>query len=135
MVARYQDWEVCTIDQATELIHEMEGADPGATGKWFQWGIEPKESSELIGDIGFLNTDSAGKSWIGFTLDPRYWRQGLATEAVAAVMDHYRGMGIREVWASTDPQNSASRRLLERLRFVLLEETSTDTIYHRSLDG
>lgn len=131
-VARFQSWQEYSINQAHELIAEMESSSPDTKGKWFQFAIELQESAALIGDIGFLNTDGAGKSWIGFSLDPHYWCRGFATEAVGAVIDYYLDQGITTVWASTDPANLASRRLLRRLGFELIEENDEDAIYRRS---
>ena len=110
----------------------MDESFPAATGKWFQFGIELKETGALIGDIGFLNTDEVGKSWIGFTLDSQYWRRGLATEAVGAVLAFYSTFGITTIWASTDPANTASQRVLEKLGFVLYESYAEDAIYRKA---
>lgn len=133
-VSRYQSWATFSFQQAQDLVGLMEHSSPEVEGDWFQFGIELVETGQLIGDIGLLNTDAEGKSWIGFTLDPKHWRRGFAGEAVGAVLDYYAHMGILEVWASTVPQNEASRRLLERLGFSLEEETQTDAVYRFSLD-
>lgn len=131
-VARYQDWPSYSLEQAIVLIEAMEKSSPGVTGEWFQFGIELCETAELIGDIGFLNTDPDGKCWIGFTLDQRYWGRGLASEAVSAVLEYYATLGIATVWASTDPLNAPSRKLLKRLGFALIEESTNDAIYCKS---
>jgi RimJ/RimL family protein N-acetyltransferase len=132
-VARYQDWPNYSLEQAIALIAMMEQSSPEVTGEWFQFGIELRETGELIGDIGFLNTDADGRSWVGFTLDQRYWGLGLAREAVSTVLDYYGSIGIATVWASTDPANVASRTLLKRLGFTLVEETTGDSIYRKLL--
>lgn len=69
-VARFQ--ASYSLDQANGLILEMSKSDPAGLGKWFQFAIELISEDRLIGDIGFLNSDENGKSWIGFTLDPSY---------------------------------------------------------------
>jgi RimJ/RimL family protein N-acetyltransferase len=118
-----------SIDRAKELILEMSESDPATLGKWFQFAIELIAEHRLIGDIGFLNTDKNGRSWVGFTLDPKYWNQGYATEAVQAVLGHYCRIGISNVWASTDPKNESSMRLLKKLGFNLVEEKIDDMIF------
>ena len=75
-VARFQSWKQYSVLEAQELIIQIEKSEPDEKGKWFQFGIELIETGELIGDIGFLNTDELGKSWLGFTLDSKYWKQG-----------------------------------------------------------
>lgn len=133
-VAQFQSWDTYSIQQSRDLIDLMQHSAPAVRGGWYQFGVELAETGQLIGDIGVMNTDAEGKSWIGFTLDPKYWKRGLAGEAVGALLRHYAQMGISEVWASTDPQNVASRRLLARLGFSLEADAPTDAIYRLSLE-
>lgn len=130
-VARFQSWSECTLQQAEDLISEMEQSSPAVAGRWFQFGIELTESGTLIGDIGFLNMDEAGKCWVGFTLNSAYWGRGLAAEAVTAVLAYYSEIGISTFWASTEPANTPSRRLLEKLGFALVDDRSDDSIYQK----
>ncbi len=133
-VARYQSWETYSIAQARDLIGLMEHSTPEVKGDWYQFGVALTETGQLIGDIGVLNTDAEGRSWIGFTLDPLFWKRGLASEAVTAILRYYAELGIATIWASTDPLNVASRQLLERLSFSLVEMTSSDATYQLPLE-
>jgi RimJ/RimL family protein N-acetyltransferase len=55
---------------------------------------------------------------IGFILHPDHWGQGLAGEAVGAVLDRAFGLhGLPRVVADVDPRNAASLALLARLGF------------------
>ncbi len=127
-VARFQT--AYSSRQAEKLIEEMSKSDPSATGRWFQFGLELRAEKQLIGDIGFLNTDEHQKSWLGFTLDPMYWGRGYATEAVQTVLAHYqKKLGIDTIWASTDPENHASMKLLRRLGFSLVDEKPNDRVF------
>jgi RimJ/RimL family protein N-acetyltransferase len=132
-VSRFQSWEQYSIQKASELISEMKASDPSVVGKWFQFGISLKTTGELIGDIGFLNTDEHQKSWIGFTLSSAHWGKGYAIEAVEAVLAYYSSLGISKIWASTDPQNHSSGKLLKKLGFSLLESMPEDHIYFKSV--
>jgi aminoglycoside 6'-N-acetyltransferase len=120
-----------TLAKAEALVEEMAKADPSETGRWFQFAIELTAEGILIGDIGFLNSDEGQKSWIGFSLDPRFWRQGYAAEAVRAVLAYYFELGIASVWASTDPQNEPSMALLRKLGFSPVESKPNDRIFSR----
>jgi RimJ/RimL family protein N-acetyltransferase len=60
----------------------------------------------------------------GFTADfafvfaPEHWGRGVAFEACQAVLPHLaRDFGVRALFATVDPRNSRSIRLLERLGF------------------
>lgn len=131
IVSKYQSaW---SSERASALIQELKESDPMAKGRWFQFGIELLETQELIGDIGFLNTDENGKSWIGFTLHPDHWGNGFATEAANAVLDFYSKREISTVWASTEPDNHLSAKVLYRLGFTLIESTPTDLVFCKRL--
>lgn len=68
----------------------------------------------VIGKAGFWKLPE-----VGYILHPDHWGQGLASEAVAAAIDHvFAGGDIDPLTADVDPDNAASIRLLERLGFV-----------------
>ena len=55
---------------------------------------------------------------IGYILRRDQWGSGIAREAVTRVIDHGFGeMGLRRIFADTDPENGESIGLLERLGF------------------
>src|SRR5690349_19572368 len=88
-VARYQTWESTSEDEGRAFIEEMKGRQPGAIGLWFQFALELKATGTLIGDCGLviaLHDERQGE--IGYTLSRAYQGQGLATEAVTAVLDY-----------------------------------------------
>lgn len=116
-VARMQSWERYSEADARALVELVADRRPGTPGEWFQWGIELLASGALIGDCGFkTHGDDPRQGEIGYTLARDHQRQGLATEAVHAVLDHaFRGLGMHRVSASVDADNLASLALLERL--------------------
>lgn len=68
----------------------------------------------VIGKAGFFVMPD-----VGYILDPDFWGQGLAAEAVGAVVDHvFRTQDLDTLTADVDPENAASIRLLERLGFI-----------------
>lgn len=68
----------------------------------------------VIGKAGFYVLPD-----VGYILRPDCWGQGLASEAVAAVIDHvFETRALDTLTADVDPENAASIRLLERLGFV-----------------
>lgn len=56
---------------------------------------------------------------IGFFFDPAYQGQGLASEALKAMIAYaFDRLGFDEITADVDPDNEASLRLLERNGFI-----------------
>lgn len=126
-VAKYQS--AYSIEKTRALILEMQTTEPSVKGRWFQFAIELQLDGKIIGDIGFFNTDENEKSWIGFTLNPKYWHNGYAKEAVSAVLNFYRENGISDVWAATDPLNESSMHLLKRLGFKQMQVSIDELIF------
>lgn len=65
----------------------------------------------------------------GWRLARRHWRQGYATEAARAVLEHgFATVGLDEVWAETMAVNEPSRRVMTRLgmRHLRTEHRSWD---------
>lgn len=51
-----------------------------------------------------------------------YWGQGLAQEALRAVIPYFfQEVGMSEITADTDPRNAASIGLLQKLGFVVFD--------------
>lgn len=52
------------------------------------WLVEIKETGEIIGRVGFQNTEQAGVLELGFMIAPKFQRQGYAYEACRAVIKY-----------------------------------------------
>lgn len=76
-----------------------------------------EHEGRVIGDVALWLTDRAHlAAEIGWVLDPAAGGQGLATEAVRAVLDLALGQsGLHRVAARMDARNTASARLAERV--------------------
>lgn len=127
LVSRYQS--AYSLERAMALAEDMQKSEPSDTDKWFQFAVTLHTNGKLIGDIGFKNTDEAGKSWIGYTLHPDYWHKGYAREAVQAVIDYYKLLGITNIWAATAVSNENSMKLLRSIGFTLHESKPDEWIF------
>lgn len=83
------------------------------------WGIARREDDVLLGTCRLFHFESEHRrAEIGFALRRGDWGRGLASEAVAAVLDFAFGpLSLIRVEADVDPRNERSIRLLERLGF------------------
>ncbi|MFO1202870.1 MAG: GNAT family N-acetyltransferase [Tabrizicola sp.] len=93
------------------------------TRHWLRFLVEPEADSldfliekdgEVIGKAGAWKLPE-----VGFLLRPDHWGQGLAFEAMTAVISHVEALhpALPELTAEADPRNAASLRLLDRLGF------------------
>lgn len=84
------------------------------------WAIAEAGSDRLIGSsaVFALNPDQ-GRAEIGYSLHRDWHGRGLASEALRLILGYlFDGLQLRRVEADTDPRNTASCHLLEKLGFV-----------------
>lgn len=94
-----------------ETRHSRDGAE-----HWLNW-IVRTSSGEPIGYVQ-ATVEPSGRAFVAYVLASRWWGQGLAGEAVQAMMDELRDTyGARRFVAVFKRRNARSRRLLERLGF------------------
>lgn len=85
------------------------------------WAIALKESPDhMIGNLGYWRTDLANhRAEIGYMLHPDYWRKGILSESLSAVIDFgFNVIGLHSICANINPGNEASRQLLLKHGFV-----------------
>lgn len=115
-VGRYQGWMPATIDEVGAFIRENAKVAPGQRGSWMQLAIRLRDANTLVGDIGLHFTANREEAEFGVTVAPAQQGQGYATEAVKAALAYLFGpLAQHRVFASADPRNTASVRLLETI--------------------
>ncbi|RST77214.1 N-acetyltransferase [Siminovitchia acidinfaciens] len=85
-----------------------------------RWGIALKDDPTIIGSCGFLNISQSNfRAEIGYELHRSYWRQGIVSEALEAVIKYgFEEMKLNRSEALIEPENVASVKLVERLGFL-----------------
>ncbi len=118
-VARYQSWSTCSEAEGRRFIAEMQEAEPGQRGEWYQFAIALKSNNELIGDCALgLKLEDARQAELGYTLARAYHGQGYASEAIRTLLGYVFGeLRLHRVIAQVDCRNDPSVALLERLGF------------------
>ncbi|MGN6279669.1 MAG: GNAT family N-acetyltransferase [Sphingomonas sp.] len=84
---------------------------------WRCWAITLAGDDTAIGWVAAGEKRQGGVTEIGYILARDHWGSGIAAEAVCAVIDRLFAEGQRRIFADTDPENTASLALLERLGF------------------
>ncbi|KAA0549860.1 GNAT family N-acetyltransferase [Bacillus sp. BGMRC 2118] len=107
-----------SIEDALEEISWYESIVEKNTG--IRWGITLKGQGRVIGSCGFLNIVTQHyRSEIGFELSKDYWGQGIASEAVEAVIRYgFEQFNFQRIQALIEPLNHPSQKMVERLGFV-----------------
>lgn len=98
------------------LIQEWEVT--GGSDGW-TWMILSREPDIAVGTLGTKGgPDPSGAVEIGYGLIPSARGRGWMTEAVRAMLEELREVGVRRVTAETEPENTPSHRVLERCGFA-----------------
>ena len=80
--------------------------------------VTPAGTDEPMGICGLLKRDTLPHPDLGFAFLPPFRARGYAFEAATLVIDDARArLRVQTVLAIVNPENAASIRLLERLRF------------------
>jgi len=117
VVARYQGWEDCSATEAAEFIRHHQSQRAGVPGDWLQIAIALNDTDALLGDCAFqIQAGDPHHATIGVTLARQHQGQGFASEALSGLIEAlFDRLKLRRVMAHTDVENTASRKLLERL--------------------
>ncbi len=83
-----------------------------------RWGISFKESSEIIGTLGFNKIIKGHKARIGYDLQSQYWGKGYMTEALDTIITFgFEKLNITRIEAEVMVGNIGSEKLLSKLNF------------------
>jgi RimJ/RimL family protein N-acetyltransferase len=116
-VSRYQMWRPADESEVRAFIEKQGATVPGTRGTWYSLAMTLRENGIMIGDVGlhFPEIESSQLE-IGITLSPAFQRRGLAAEALEEVCRFvFSSLGKDRIYASVDPRNKPSIRLLERV--------------------
>jgi RimJ/RimL family protein N-acetyltransferase len=132
--------EVTTLDELeVRIAHLLAGPADACAEAWHNWVV--LLGGTIIGRVEATLHDGIGE--IGYVFGPRWWGQGYASEAVAWLLEEMRHAGVAEAWATVDPINEPSARLLRRVGFEesvagivpLRSYVSGDRVFARRLDS
>lgn len=111
-VAKYQYWHPYSKEDAASFIKNNAGATLSLRDKWIGLLIVSKENNFTIGDCALKIKGSTAE--VGFNISPKYQRQGFGKEALKLLINYaFNTAKVRQVFAITDSQNTASIKLLE----------------------
>jgi len=115
VVMRYIGVEAGRIPSANEVkAHVQRAVGVWRTRGYGRWSAFDRETGDFVGFSGFRCED--GMPELVSIVHERYWGNGYATEAAAAVIDYgFKHLSFTEVCAYVRPENERARALLDRL--------------------
>ncbi len=98
-------------------------------GIGYHWAIWLKEDGAFIGAVNLNPIGNSDMMQIGCQLKRDYWGQGFASELMQRVVDFAVGeVDITPVYGVFEKDNTASRRLMQKLGFTLVEKRTDQGI-------
>ncbi|PLT28476.1 GNAT family N-acetyltransferase [Peribacillus deserti] len=119
-VTKYYDLDTLTsMNQAAELIIGLQESFEKNEG--IRWGVALKETDKIIGSAGYHSWEKSHfKAELGFEVTPEYWRKGVMTEILPAVISYaFHQMGLNRIEARYHPGNIASKGTLRKQGFTI----------------
>ena len=115
-VTRYLTWPTHrTVEDSRRYMEFcINGySDPSS----YQWGIELKETHELIGNISVVRiVDEIDYLELGWVIGRKYWGNGYTAEAASALLDFlFNEVGANCISAGHDVNNPNSGRVMQKI--------------------
>jgi len=117
MVSRHQAWGPNSKEDSKAYVHEVLMEAKAIPRRQFIFAITVGETKKMIGAVELNIRDEVNRTGeIGYILHPDFWGRGIAGEAAAQVLQFaFNDQKLHRVFATCDPRNAASYRVLEKL--------------------
>jgi ribosomal-protein-alanine N-acetyltransferase len=91
------------------------------TNGFGHWAVVEKSTGELMGWCGLARLDETPEVEVGYGFARKFWGTGAATEAARASLRFgFEELGLEQIAAVAIPENTASRRVMEKLGMTYL---------------
>jgi ribosomal-protein-alanine N-acetyltransferase len=115
-VTRYVGWP------RHQSIHETRAFLAWGDEQWEHWPagpylIDARATGQLLGSTGLV-FEAPDQAATGYVLARDCWGHGFATEALVAMVDLARALGVRRLYAICPAEHRASARVLEKGGFA-----------------
>jgi RimJ/RimL family protein N-acetyltransferase/predicted N-acetyltransferase YhbS len=118
-VARYQGYALpYSREQAEQQIQQVLAMEGPQNEQWWMAIIADRATGRVLGDVAIRLSWEGRTAEIGYTLAPRYWGRGYASEAVEALLEYlFERLRVTRVFGMLHPDNVPSALVLERCGF------------------
>lgn len=116
-VMRYYEMPVfIRLEEARQTLERVRSRRE--RGEGMRWGITIKGEDTVVGSCGYSWHLSHRFGEIGYDLARAYWKQGIMTEAIQALLQFgFEARNLHRVEAKVRLGNDASMRVLQKLGF------------------
>ncbi|MDP2662526.1 MAG: GNAT family N-acetyltransferase [Dehalococcoidia bacterium] len=115
-VVRYQEWGPNTEAETKDFVRRAIASGRESPRRNHELAIVLSQTGLPVGGCGiYVSNPSNREGYIGYCINRTYWGQGYATEAARALLEFgFVHLGLHRIFATCDPANTASARVLEK---------------------
>jgi [ribosomal protein S5]-alanine N-acetyltransferase len=113
---RYTDWGPNTAEQTREFMERKIARQREEPRLTWDLAAQSRETDRVIGTVSVsITRPSHREAEVGYVFHPEYWGRGYATEATVEMLRFGFGeLKLHRIYATCDPKNRASARVLEK---------------------
>ena len=117
-----------TAEQTRAFIETAGLCDPPLV-----YAAEWKATGTLVGHVIFHAYEADDCFELGWALSRDFWGRGVASELTEALLHEARRLGIREAVLECDPEQTATRRIAEKLGFAFAGDDDGLLVFRKNL--
>jgi RimJ/RimL family protein N-acetyltransferase len=114
------------IDEAEKMLKKV--ADNIKNGTEYRYGIIEKETNNLIGTY-LITPITIIECMVGCSIGKKYWRLGYGIEVMMLMSEYLRNLKYEKIVGLIKKENIPSIKLVEKMNFVLIEQTEKPEFY------
>jgi len=113
-VVRFMPWGPNTEEDTAAFLRRAIAKQIREPRTQYELAVTLKDSGQLIGGCG-IRVSNLKQGDIGYCLNRGYWGKGYATETAMRLLRYgFEDLGFHRLYATCDPNNLRSRRVLEK---------------------
>jgi RimJ/RimL family protein N-acetyltransferase len=115
-VCRFMKWGPNTEEETRDHVNGSVQSAGERPRRKFNLAVTLRNTGDLIGGCGLVvGNPGEREGWIGYVFAREHWGRGYATEAAQRLVRFgFEELGLHRIFATCDPENRASARVLEK---------------------